>query len=122
MHYPDFVSRLIEGKDPRPADWPYRLFLPYWRAFFICLRSIPAVPTGLLSDNFTFIDVLGRKMSLSYADFRYWPVSIPCHRLIRLKYNQMYSNFIARCFKQDSRLHSAAYHGRKRYGKSSIVC
>ena len=33
------------------------------------MRSIPAIPTGLLSDNITFVDVLGREMSLSYADF-----------------------------------------------------
>lgn len=45
------------------------------------MRSIPAVPTGLLSDKITFVDVLGRGMSLSYADFRYWPVSLLCHKL-----------------------------------------
>ena len=86
------------------------------------MRSIPAIPTGLLSDNITFVDVLGREMSLSYADFRYWPVSFPYPELIRFFYYQMYCNITERCSKQDSGLHFAACPGRKRYGKSSIVC
>jgi len=50
------------------------LLLPYWRAFVLYMKSIPAIPTALLSDKITFMDILGRRMSLSYADFCHWPV------------------------------------------------
>lgn len=36
--------------------------------------AVPAISTTLLSGNITLVDVLGRKMSLSYRDFRHWPV------------------------------------------------
>ncbi len=36
--------------------------------------AIPAIPTTLLSGNITLVDVLGKKMGLSYSDFRHWPV------------------------------------------------
>lgn len=48
--------------------------LPYWRASMLYIRAIPAIPTALLSDNIMFTDVLGRKMILTYSDFRHWPV------------------------------------------------
>ena len=79
----------------------------------MCLKSIPAVPTGLLSDNITFVDILGREMSLSYADFRYWPVSIPCYKFIRSIYSQLCSDITNRCSMQDYKLHSAACHSRQ---------
>lgn len=46
------------------------LVLPYWWAFILYAKAIPAIPTALLSDNITFVDVLGRKTSLTYTEFR----------------------------------------------------
>ena len=54
---------------------PNNRLLPFLRGLQLFFKTIPVVPSLLLSDNITFIDVLGRRASLSYVEFCHWPVS-----------------------------------------------